>query len=73
MKSVEFRAVLRTIGMLLAVVAGVAFFYLLTILGALPGFLILCVVVAVFILYDVNKSYIRYEDKLAEITEKFKK
>jgi hypothetical protein len=67
MKSIEFRALLRTIGMLLAAGAGVVVVYLFAILGMLPGVIILCGLGLVFIMYDTNKSMIKYEDKLNEM------
>ena len=71
--NVKVRAAVRTAGMLVAIALGVGTVYAFAVLGMLPGVIILCTIGLVFIMYDTNISQIEYEDKLDEISEKFKK
>lgn len=73
LKSIEFRAVLRTVGMLVSVAVGIGVVYLMGILGMLPGVIILCALGLVFVMYDTNKAMIKYEDKLNEMVKKHEK
>lgn len=71
--NINVRAAVRTAGMLLAIAAGCGITYAFAILGMLPGVIILCGLGLVFIMYDTNKSVIEYEDKLDELSKKYKK
>jgi hypothetical protein len=71
--NVKVRAAVRTAGMLVAIALGMGTVYAFAVLGMLPGVIILCTIGLVFIMYDTNISQIEYEDKLDEISEKFKK
>jgi hypothetical protein len=65
----RLRAAVRTALFLLSISAGLAFIYVLAVLGALPGFIILLGVYGVFLIYDTNKTQIQYEDKLNEMVK----
>lgn len=69
----RLRAAVRTALFLLSIAGAGAFVYVLAVLGALPGFLILLGVYGVFLIYDTNKTQIQYEDKLDEMVNRREK
>lgn len=71
--NINVRAAIRTVAVLGSVCLGVGLVYLFAILGMLPGVMILCALVGVFILYDINKTVIEYEDKLDQMVKKNEK
>ena len=71
--NINLKAVIRTAKMLAIVALVSILFYLFAIFGMLPGVIILIALIAVFLMYSINKSQIEYEDRMAEITKKYSK
>ena len=71
--NIRIRAAIRTVAMLCLVAIITGLIYAFAVLGMLPGVIILISIIAVFTVYDINKSQIEYEDRLEEISKKYSK